>query len=233
MLNLESLLWVLPGVCFEFSYSRLRSVETGDLSGWRYVFFIVVIGFITVLPLAWFLEEPTNSFKVISISSLIAFVIPFIIKKIFMPFIDKIEEQANFFIPSNFWSIIYFFFPLEIRDKFIKNCIDYEGEAVLVTVNESIYIKKLCDSQKNINIQSIVFLGILVEFPYVTTASIDSQVIRILPLLSGYHYIEEIQWVKKYTIDEESSGILIPRNKITNFCAYDKEIHSDLLENTK
>ena len=242
MPDLESLLWVLPGVLFSFSYSRLRAVETGDYTGWRYVFFIVVVGFITILPVNWLLQKTSKDVSVIILSSLIAFILPFIIKKLFMPFIKKIEEQPNFFIPSNVWSIIYFFFPLEIRDKFIKNCIDYEGEAVLVTVDESIlYIKPSCDSKNccdvknNMDIRSTIFLGILVEFPYVTTDSIDSHVIRILPLLSGYRYIkkEKIKWIKKYTINENSSGILIPRRKIIHFCIYDEEIHSDLLENSK
>ena len=81
--------------------------------------------------------------------------------------------------------------------------------------------------------KSSVFLGILVEFPYVATSSIDSQVIRILPLLTGYRYIkngqEKIQWIKKYDLDEDSSGIIIPRNKIIHFCQYDKEQHDDIV----
>ena len=254
-LSLESLLWVLPGICFFFANNRLRDVETSDVAGWRYVFVVVFIGTITVLPIRYISgEKPTDplSLKVLFWSSLIAFAVPFITKWIFIPFVNKLEREPNFFIPSTLWSILYFFFPIENRDKFIKSCIEYEGEAVLVTVEEPIlYVKNdkslnrqsTNDNEQSnkyeemINIQSRVFLGILIEFPYVATDSINSQVIRILPLLSGYNYYlektekEKIKWTKKYDINNESEGIIIPRQKIIHFCLYDKNLHEKMISN--
>ena len=239
-LQLESLLWVIPGLCFLFSQSRLRDVETLDVSGWRYVFSIVLIGSITVLPLQFFFGEESSkplSVKILLISSLVAFILPFITKLIFIPFVDRLEKEPNFFIPSTFWSIVYFFFPLENRDKFIKNCIESEGKAVLVTIKEPLLYKN--GNNKPFVIESRVFFGFLVEFPYVATDTIDSQVIRILPLLSGYNYIEssknkeenktEIKWTKKYEVTKDSLGIIIPRQKIIHFRRYDENLHQDLL----
>ena len=147
--------------------------------------------------------------------------------------LKKLEEDENFFINSNFWSVIYFFFPLENRDKFIKNCIEYEGEPVLVTTKEPliIYLK----DEKPTVIESTLFFGILIEFPYVATKITDSQVIRILPLLSGYKYInqvcyeQKIQWIKKYEIKEDSAGVIIPRSEILNFSPYIESEHEGLV----
>ena len=233
-LTLDGLLWVLPGVCFLFVYHRLRDVESLELSNWSYVFFIVFIGVITILPLQYFFDEEQGSpisFKVLCISTIIGFLLPFVIRYVFNPFVERLEQDPNFFIPSFFWSLIYFFFPLENRDKFIKNCIDYEGEAVLVIVDESVVLEK----DKSLSAQSTVFLGILVEFPYVSTSSIDTHAIRILPLLKGYNRIEKgkekIEWIQKYIPNKESEGIIIPRSKIIHFCAYDEEQHDNIIRN--
>ncbi len=268
-LTLESLLWVLPGICFIFAYNRLRDVETVEFSGWPYVFFIVLVGVVTVLPIKWLLGESVTSgelsFNVVALSSLAGFSIPFIIKWCFIPLVHKLDQEPNFFIPSNLWSIVYFFFPLENRDKFIKHCIDHEGEAFLITVEEPIiHFKKLnpgnstndnkqqkqsSDNTQNDNkdlcnthlhIPTQVYLGILLEFPYVATNSIESQVIRILPLLAGYKYVvseknretEKIKWITKYEVTEDSEGIIIPRNKIIHFCLYDEDLHKNLVFNS-
>ena len=110
-----------------------------------------------------------------------------------------------------------FFYPLENRDKFIKNCIEHEGEPVLVTTEEPLIIETNNDKPRFYT-KSRVFFGILIEFPYVATKITDSQVIRILPLLSGYKYIEntkeKIKWTQTYKIHKDSVGVIIPRNKI-------------------
>ena len=68
--------------------------------------------------------------------------IPFFVKYLFSFFVARLEKNENFFIPSTFWSMVYFFYPLENRDKFIKNCVDYEGKPVLVTTDEPLLFKK-------------------------------------------------------------------------------------------
>ncbi len=239
-LTLENLAWTIPGICFLFSYNRLRDVESLEFSGWPFVFFIVLIGAITTLPVKYWLgvsSYPLNIF----ISSVAAFFIPFVIKYLFGPFVKKLEDEPNFFMPSNLWSAVYFFFPLENRDKFIKNCIEYEGEPVLAAAEESLIIseggenKKTCQTNPRFIAKHTLFFGILIEFPYVATQVIDSQVIRILPLFSGYKYFdkgdqkEKIQWVRKYKITEDSAGIVIPRNRILSFCKYTKEDHEEMV----
>ena len=239
-LQLESLLWTIPGICFLFSYQRLRDVETIEYSGWPYVFFIVLIGCVTVLPIKWFFDSAELTFFILLASSIIAFLIPFFVKFFIYSFlVEKIEEDPNFYMPSTFWSIVYFFYPIENKDKFIKQCIDYEGEAVLVTVDESVY----SDSGVR-QIESKVYFGILIEFPYVATKIIDSHAIKILPLLSGYNFLskneekgenkEKIKWTIRYKAEgyensANSSGLLIPRGKIINFRGYDEELHEELV----
>lgn len=203
--SLEDFLWVLPGITFLFSYNRLRDVESEEFSGWPYFFFIVVVGTITFLPAKFLLdlEGPLKNLWFAIIASAVAFLIPFLVKYFFSFFIEKLDENQNFFMPSNLWSIIYFFYPLENRDKFIKNCMENDGELILVTVNEPLLIG-------NKEIKTTTFFGVLIEFPYVATSVVDSHVIRILPLLSGYRFIDEtsgrenIRWVQKYKIREDS-----------------------------
>ena len=230
MLSLETLTWTIPGICFLFSYNRLRDVESSEFSGWPFVFFIVLIGTTTYLPLEYFFNH-WNKFQITLTASGIAFLLPFIVKLMFEFFVKKLEKDGNFFVNSNFWSIIYFFYPLENRDKFIKNCIDYEGEPILVTIEEPLMV--LNSNEKKICTKTRVFFGILIEFPYVATKITDSQVIRILPLLSGYKYIKEteekIQWTQTYEIYKDSAGVIIPRNKILNFYPYIKEDHEKLV----
>jgi len=50
MLNLESILWVIPGVLFIYFYNKRRPHESISLSGWPYLFFLVVIAAFTWLP---------------------------------------------------------------------------------------------------------------------------------------------------------------------------------------
>ena len=247
ILNLDALLWVIPGICFLFSYNRLRDVESIEFSGWPFVFFIVLIGTCTFLPIKYLLSGQNIVWTIVT-SSTIAFLIPFIVKFLFRPFVTKLEDDPNFFMPSNFWSIVYFFYPLENRDKFIKNCIDFEGAPILVTIDDPITIKsggeksggEKSDGEKYMTIQSRVFLGFLVEFPYVAMKDISSQVIRILPLLSGYRYLDidgnkdcntkvGIRWLNKYEIHDDSTGVIIPRTKITHLARYDKKVHKDMV----
>ena len=230
-LTLENLAWTIPGICFLFSYNRLRDAESLEFSGWPFVFFIVLIGSFTVLPLKYWFNISSYT-TIIFIASTVSFLIPFVIKYCFAPFVEKLENEPNFFIPSNLWSVVYFFFPLENRDKFIKNCIDCEGEPVLITTEEDLIIFSDDQPDKKLPccvVKSALFFGILIEFPYVAAQVVDSQAVRILPIFSGYKYLdrkdqkEKIQWVRKYDITEDSFGIVIPRNRILSFSKYTEE----------
>ena len=234
-MSLDNLLWVIPGITFLFSYSRLRDVESVEFSGWPYVFFIVLIGTVAFLPTRYFFNH-LGSFWIVLISSSVSFFIPFCVKFLFSFFVEKLDENENFFIPSNFWSIIYFFYPIENRDKFIRSCIEYEGEPILVTVDNPLQIKENCSFSE---VKTTLFFGILVEFPYVSTSVVDSQTIRILPLLSGYSYIEKsndpkeyqekIKWIRKYEIKEDSKGIIIPRSRIIKMSLYNDKIDEKIV----
>ena len=50
MFNLYDILWVVPGVIFVHFFNKNRPTQAISLSGWPYVFFIVVIAALTWLP---------------------------------------------------------------------------------------------------------------------------------------------------------------------------------------
>ena len=50
MLSLQNILWVIPGVIFIYFFNKYRPNQTINLSGWPYVFSIVIIAFLTWIP---------------------------------------------------------------------------------------------------------------------------------------------------------------------------------------
>ena len=57
MLELHNILWVIPGFIFVNNYNRLHNVNVIDLSGWSYVFALVLIAALTWLPCQWFVAQ--------------------------------------------------------------------------------------------------------------------------------------------------------------------------------
>ena len=61
MLELHNILWVIPGFIFVNNYNRLHNVNVIDLSGWSYVFALVLIAALTWLPCQWFVAQVHSS----------------------------------------------------------------------------------------------------------------------------------------------------------------------------
>ncbi|MBC6415951.1 MAG: hypothetical protein GDA46_06130 [Bdellovibrionales bacterium] len=53
MLDLYNILWVTPGIIFIHFYNIRRPNQVIDLSGWQYLFFLVLIATLTWLPSEW------------------------------------------------------------------------------------------------------------------------------------------------------------------------------------
>ena len=49
MLDLQSILWVIPGFIFAAIYNRRKPGQAVNLSGWPYFFFVVLIAAITII----------------------------------------------------------------------------------------------------------------------------------------------------------------------------------------
>ena len=57
MLDLQNVLWVIPGFVFIYFYNRRRTHDIINLSGWPYLFLIVAIALFTWLPAKWITLE--------------------------------------------------------------------------------------------------------------------------------------------------------------------------------
>ena len=132
MLKLDDIFWVIPGVIFIHSFNKLRPTQIISLSGWPYVFFVVVLAAITWLPteyiLSYFNQE--NIFIQIALSSIASLILVSI--AIWKPITDLI------FIP--------------IRDNFCEKCIEWEEEnefVILTLKNGKAYIGALWKYPEN------------------------------------------------------------------------------------
>ena len=125
MLNLNNILWVIPGVLFIFLFNKHRPQKSISLSGWPYVFFIVVIASITWLPAEWIL-------KFISYKSIIC--IPFqLIISVLISFI--------LFLLVNWSKSIAHLISLPVNDNFYNKCIEWENKSIILTLkNGKAYI---------------------------------------------------------------------------------------------
>ena len=123
MLSIENILWVIPGVVFIFLYNRLRSLERSSLSGWPYVFLLVLIATITWLPAEWIVKKyfcfEYNRCLTIVLSIVFSIFYFLIIK---YTFIQKLLGEAE-------------------CDNFFLKCIELEKELIFLTLkNDKVYI---------------------------------------------------------------------------------------------
>ena len=111
MLNLETVLWVIPGVIFIHLYNKRRPHEVISLSGWSYLFFLVVIAAFTWLPAQWITDQ-------------------------FLKKSDSLQSLISL-LASIFFSIILFFITqkeaivkwihIPIYDNFYKKCLEWKN----------------------------------------------------------------------------------------------------------
>lgn len=116
MLNLDSILWVIPGVVFIYIYNKRRPLEVIDLSGWPYVFCLVVIASITWLPAESINECLLRSWEV---NDLIKQLLCSLVLMFIWLMIISIPYVSKWILPSR-------------RDNFLKRCIEWENKEILI-----------------------------------------------------------------------------------------------------
>ena len=136
MLNLNDILWVVPGVIFIFLFNKYRLQDIISLSGWPYVFFVVVIASLTWLPAELIL-------------SLFNFNIENIVMELFIKLITS-TFFALILLRLSQWKPIAKFIFIPIQDNFCKKCIKWENEFVILTLkNGKAYIGVLWKYPEN------------------------------------------------------------------------------------
>ena len=226
MLNLENILWVTPGVVFIYLYNRKRALTQINLSGWSYIFFLVLIATISWIP-AKIITDIVEALCTLAWSSMmkksfegISWLPDWIV---FYNLINAFEDVPKYIFQFlsvglsivfvvihlsilTFLPIFDRFFPA-IYDNFYKKCIEWENQLVILTLkNDKSYIATLW------------------KYPEVLTSKYESQTISIVPSLSGYRDKEtkEIIWNTPYPVYEnkdqiKSMEIIIPRSEIMTF----------------
>ena len=125
MLELHNILWLIPGVIFIHFYNNYRPEDTISLSGWNYIFSLVVIAFLTWFPAEWIIEcyyreenisEKSQKGMTVLVSILFAFILFWIVRLI---------GGTSF---------------IKVQDNFYKKCIEWENVEILLTLkNGKIY----------------------------------------------------------------------------------------------
>ena len=205
MWDLYSILWVVPGFFFISIYNRRRPEGAINLSGWPYIFLIVVVASLTWIPSGLVIE-----FNFWSIKSL---------------FIDKlgIHEQivtlpiailfSIFWLLCSQWKrVTNLVFPV-IHDNFYKRCMEWENKAVILSLKNGKF-----------------YIGILWKYPEHPKLGYESQTISIIPLRSGYREQEtkRVVWGTGYPYEEayfKDMEVIIPRSEIITFGKFNIKVH--------
>ncbi len=122
MLDFHNILWVIPGVIFIYFYNKWRpdnkTAMTINLSGWPYLFFLVIIAAFTWFP-AELIVEICNSDKELVKKIITLFIA--LIFTIILLLLAQIELIAK---------LIF----LPVQDNFYKKCVEWENKEVLLTL---------------------------------------------------------------------------------------------------
>ena len=192
MLELEKLLWVLPGVIFIHIYNKRRPIDSINLSGWSYIFSLVVVATIVWLPTESLISRiDASEYLQNIISSIIAILVSALLAILFS--FEKISKFV--FLP--------------VYDIFFINCIKWENKPVILSLkNDKAYI------------------GILLKYPENPKSKYETQMISILPLISGGRdqHTKQVNWVHYPQIQEDSFEIIIPRSEIITFGKFNEDV---------
>ena len=214
MLNINNVLWVIPGIVFIYFYNQHRPISAIRLSGWSYLFFLVFIASITWVPADIVSKQPSEWIYgwiknkdildvrrdlvrkpvTLSISLCITLVILYLSQR---RLIGKL-------IPRTY-------------DNFFEKCIEWENQAIIITLK----------SEK-------AYMGILWKYPENPKSTYESQTISIVPFMSGYRNekTKKVIWNTIYLGNEEKytfvdMEVLIARSEIITFRKFNKNFLSE------
>lgn len=205
MLELHNVLWVIPGVIFIHLYNKRRPDDTISLSGWPYLFFLVVIAALTWLPGEFIITNDILNSKALFVNKL------------------NIAQDTATLLVAIICAVIWFLFAqwgvisrwtfLPAHDNFYKKCIEWENKETLLTLkNEKVYH---C---------------LLWKYPENPKSRHESQTISIIPYKSGYRdeKTKKVIWNTYYPEYEKYSDlvdmeVIIPRTEIITFGKFSKK----------
>ena len=217
MLDLHSILWVIPGVIFISIYNRRRPERAIGLSGWQYVFSLVVVASITWIPSEFIAEEVFEWFKKCDQIQLFFNRL----NEILDLDKNKVQEIKILSISILFtflwlllfqWGVIVRMIFPPVHDNFYNRSVEWENEEILLTLQNG-----------------KAYHGILWKYPEDPKARHKSQTISIIPFKSGYRDSEErVVWNTYYPEYKDFSHlinmeIIIPRSEIITFGKFSVE----------
>ena len=216
MLDLHDILWVIPGVIFIYFYNRRRPNDTINLSGWPYIFFLVVIAVFTWLPIEFFYKA--NFFNIKAFFDDFEIIENYFIEDVFILLFSVIFSIILFFITQN-KMVAKWMFP-SVQDNFYKKCVEWEHKGIILTLKNG-----------------KAYYGILWKYPENSKSRHESQTISIVPCISGFRdeKTKKVKWSTYYPEYENeenflNSEIIIPRSEIITFGKFNREIFEDLYE---
>lgn len=200
MLTIDNILWVIPGVVFVNAYNRIRTLNHIDLSGWPYVFFLVLVASATWIPARFLVQEYGLFVDGYKNESILLVAILFVFVGILVIWF-KIS-----------WS--HWLFPGIRYDNFCLKCIELEGEVVFMTLkNEKVYMGilwKYPESPRSRHeSQSVSVVPLQSGF----RSSEDKRIIWNIK----YHYDSGK--------DMEDMETVIPRSEIVTFGKFSEKTH--------
>ena len=204
MLELHNVLWVIPGVVFIHLYNKRRPDDAISLSGWPYLFFLVVIASLTWLPAEFIVKADSLNIKTFFVSNL------------------GVNEKTVILLIAIICAVMWFLFAqwgaisrwifLPAYDNFYKKCIEWENKEIFLTLkNEKAYH---C---------------LLWKYPENPKSRHESQTISIIPLKSGCRdeKTKKMIWNSPYPEYRDKSDlvnmeVIIPRTEIITFGKFSK-----------
>ena len=204
MLELNNVLWVIPGVIFIHLYNKRRPDDSISLSGWPYLFFLVVIASLTWLPAEAIVKADILNIKNFFASNF------------------GINEKTSVLLIANVCSIMWFLFAqfeavskwifLKAYDNFYKKCVEWENKEIFLTLK----------SEK-------AYHCLLWKYPENPKSRHESQTISIIPYKSGYRNekTKKLIWNTYYPEYRDKSDlvnmeVIIPRTEIITFGKFSK-----------
>ena len=205
MFDLHNVLWVVPGVIFIHIYNIRRPGYAISLSGWPYLFFLVIIACVTWLPAEFIIQSNFLNSKIFLIDTLhieekTALLLIAIIISISLFLIAQLESITKRVFTS-------------VEDNFYKKCIEWENKFILLSLKNN-----------------KAYIGILWKYPENPKSRHESQTISIAPCISGYRdgNTKKVIWNTYYPEYKDKSDIMnmeviIPRSEIITFGKFNKK----------
>ena len=217
MLDLQSILWIIPGSLFIYLYNNWRPLVAIKLSGWPLISVLTVIAAFTWLP-----AELTSQ-KIFELLKKWDYIEPLVI--LFSKIMSNAEPSDIQKIKTLFVAVVLTGVPLllvqfkyvariilpTVNDNFYRKCMDWENQAIILTLKNG-----------------KAYIGILWKYPESPRSRYESQTISIIPIQSGYRDTEkkQVQWTTRYLDSKDPTmETIIPRQEILTFGKFNETLH--------